>query len=83
MGTFFLRLRTWHFICLIWLKIQHLYNCFPSSDFLKDSLLSIKVIMLNIPPINYNPNPKGHSLGIKQKCKLFLLYFYATKQRSL
>ena len=75
MGTFFLRLSTWHFTCLIWLKIQHLWNCIPSTDFLKDSLLSINVILLNNPPINYNPNPKVYTLSIKQKQRLFLLYF--------
>lgn len=35
----------------------------------------MNVIMLNIPPRNYNPNPKGYFLGIKQKHRTFLLCF--------
>lgn len=42
----------------------------------------MNVIMLNIPPRNYNPNPKGYFLGIKQKCRPFCYVFWSTEQKS-
>ena len=44
----------------------------------------MNVIMLNIPPRNYNPNPIGYSLGIKQKHRSFFCYiFQATEKKSI